>query len=295
MINQHNEAPTVLAWQADEAVQLRSLWDRVAALAWIPGDAARFVIQIGQRCRTQLAVATARSLAVFLHDRQPRAKVEIVDPDGRREWGSFALYDVAAAEPLGVAGLAATRGLRVPRLWFESFHLITVAAAHPDPAARVAAVLDAQADPLRRLRNAYSDDVLAYEAHRLAASDLSIACGTMSWTEPTAECWWAVSTSDIAADHAVALATGIAPMELPTLRRFARHELIPPDVTLQSTLPSLDGYATSMWRARTHAARERIIDARRALAYDFATGRRNVHKIPGYVRRQLASRRGGAA
>lgn len=296
MIGQVEHVPVVLGWRDAAAVPPRALWEGVEALAWLPAGAGRFVIQVAQRCRTPLVVETARSFAAFLHERQPTATIEIVDPAaGSGEWGRFAVYDTAVDEPLRVAGVAATRGVRVPRIWFESFHLITVVAAHPDPTTRLAAVLDAQADPLRRLGNAYAFDVLQYEAHRLAASDLSIACGSASWNEPTSEHWWAVSSSDIAVDLALASAAGIDPMRLPTLRTFARHELIATQVALHGALPHLRGYVAPAWMARAQATRARVIDAERTVAHDFMIARRNLDKIPGYVRRRLATRRRGAA
>jgi hypothetical protein len=288
--------PVVLAWRDGAAAPARALWERLDGLGWLPADPGRIVIQLGQGCRSPLAVETVRSLAGFLRERTLSAPIQILDQAAEADaWAAFDPYDVTAVEPLCVSAVAAKRGLRVPAFWFEPSFLITVAAAHPDAVTRLAGVLDAQADPLRRLRNRYTSGVLAYEAHRLAASDLSIACGTASWNDPASEHWWAVSASDVAVDQAVAAAAGVDATELPVLRGFARHELIGASVEPAGTLPRLRGYVAPRLVASVHAARSRLGASGLAVAHDAALVRHNLHKIPNFVRRRLAARKGGAA
>lgn len=275
---------------------MSKLWQSVGKLGWLPEAPSRIVIQVGQSFRSALVVETARCLADFLSDRVPGGVIEVVDPAASSsEWERFRLRDSAIDCTLTLSGIAVPEGLAVPKLWFESFFLITVSAAHPDRAAQLACVLHAQAEPLRRLGNCSTPQELIYEAHRLAPSDLSIACGYARFDESASERWWAVSLSDIAVDQAVASAAGVDPARLPMLRALTRHERITSPAELVGTLPRLDGYLAPAWKAHASAARSGISASQRAVVHDLIMVRRNLHKIPGFIRRRLAARRRGAA
>jgi len=289
--------PTVLGWRADaagEASGLQALWSRVGELGWLrpnPADHPLVVLQIGERGRSPLVIRTARRLVEFLREGWPALAIDVLDPVAQAdEWDGLRLR--SGGDAVTLSGIAASRGLAVPSLWFTPFYLITVAAVGPEPVTRLAGVLDAQADPLRRLRNPYAPSTLIYEAHRLAASDLSVACGHARWNHGDTERWWAVGTDDVAVDQVVASAAGIDPMQLPMLQSLARHELVATHVELQGSLPRLHGYVVPAWKARIRAARLRVTGSHRAVAHDLALVRRNLRKIPGYVRRQLGTRRG---
>ena len=183
----------------------------------------------------------------------------------------------------------------VPKFWFESFALITVAAAHPDPGARLAAGLDAQTDSLRRLGNRQPPQALIYEAHRLAPSDLVVVCGHARWNDPGSDGWWLVGRNDVGAEHTVASAAGIDATRLPALRALACHEVLPPPPQLTGSLPELHGYLAPEWQMRVLAARSGADNLRRAVAHDVVMVRRNLGKVPHFLRRRLAARATGRA
>jgi len=270
---------------------LAGLWQQADQLRWFSASPSRIIIQVGQAFRPALALDTAASLAAFLADRIPQCAIEILDTAARPdEWPGLARREVRAEDALFVSGVAATEGLLVPGFWFESFALITVAAAHPDPHTRFAAVLDAQADSLRRLPNGHPWQTLVYEAHRLAPSDLVVVCGHARWNDIGSEAWWVVGREDLRVEQAVATAAGIEVPQLPALRAMARHEVLPPAPRLTGSLPELKGYLAPQWQARVLAARSGADGLRRGVAHDLRMARRNLGKVPHFVRRQLAAR-----
>ncbi len=289
----------VLSAQAPEeniSARLLEVWRQADQLGWFSAPSRRIVIQVGQACRSTLALQTAHSLAAFLRDRISTCTIEVLDSAAApEEWSGLARCDVRADDALCVTGVAATRGLLVPQLWFESFVLITVTAAHPDPAARLAAVLDAQADPLRHLKNQYPPHVLIYEAHRLAASDLVVVCGHARYSDPGSDAWWIVGRSDVGVEQTLATATGIDPTHLPTLRTLARHEAFSPVPRMAGSLPDLKGHLAPEWQMRWLAARSGADGLRRAVVHDVTMVRRNLGKVPHFVRRRLAARGKGRA
>jgi len=250
---------------------------------------SRIVIQIGQRWRSTLSLETALSLAQFLVQRAPHTRIEIFDPAaGGSEWEAFAVCDVVTEAPVCLADRATPAGLRVPVLWFESYFLVTVATVGPLRAGRFSGILDAQADPLRQLGNTQPPEVLSYEAHRLARSDLAIACGYVPRGEPAAEPWWAVSPSDVAVDQVVARAAGRAPETLPHMHWLANHEVLAPAPEMLGHLPRLPRYAPSVWQARTRLVRLKASTSWHMMVRDMRMVHRNLHRIPHFVRRRVA-------
>lgn len=293
MSARRDDSTPVLTWRqtADDPA---GLWARVSGLGWLP-ESPRVVLQIGPRHRSPLVLATARSLARFLQERHPQTRVELLDPEGRHaKWTVQGVASIGDGAAIQVSGIAAAE-LAIPRLWFEAFTLITIAPCMPCPRSRLAGILDAQAEPLRRLRNRHDAAVLAYEAHRLAPSDLAVACGTTRRAECDSERWWAVGPSDVGVESVVAAAAGVGAARLPLLRAVARHERLPAPERLGEALPALGGSLAPAWRVGAHAAREHITATARGALRDALVVRRNIGKIPGYVRRKLASRAGGAA
>lgn len=293
MSARRDDSTPVLTWHgaADDPA---GLWERVSGLGWLP-ESPRVVLQIGPRDRSPLVLATARSLARFLQERHPQTRIEWLDPEGRyAEWTAHGTASIGDGESIHVSGIAAAE-LAIPRLWFEGFTLITIAPCVPCPRSRLAGILDAQAEPLRRLRNRHDAAVLAYEAHRLAPSDLAVACGTTRRTDRSSDRWWAVGPSDVGVECAVAAAAGVSPARLPLLRAVARHERVPALERLGESLPVLHGYLAPAWRVSANAAREHVAGTARGAVRDAVVVRRNLGKIPGFVRRKLASRARGAA
>jgi exopolysaccharide biosynthesis WecB/TagA/CpsF family protein len=271
------------------STSLEALLEDAGAAGWLPrGD--RIVVQLAGRVRSADLVDCARSLVGFLRQRLPKARIDVLDPTGDAdEWRAFGARRIEAGRGLGVRGIAVPE-LRVPELWFQSYSMVTVVAPHPSPAARMAGALEAQAGALHDLGNAHDGAALAYEAHRLAASDLVIACGRTRFGDCASEPWWAVSPSDVLLDHAVAGAAGITPSRLPSVQAVARQERLPELPVAAPRLPRLTGYAAPPLVVALTRFRARLSAAAHGLGRDARMAVHNAGKIPGYVRRRLASR-----
>lgn len=272
------------------AQALADLWMQAEGRGWFATPLPRIVVQVGQRWRSALVVETAASLARLLANRAPSAQVETVD-SGTEPFRleSMRISKDATSPVLAVSGITA-RQVRIPEWWLESFFLITVTGAGPDPMGRISAVLDAQAEPLRRVGNSLASASLAYEAHRLFASDLVVACGTTRRDDPTTEAYWFVSPSDIAAEMALMRATGCEPSQMPYIKTLARHELLP-KLDLKDIAPTMTGYVTPSWQVRLNAVRATIVASRTTALQDLESLRHNLQRLPLAVRRRLAMRK----
>lgn len=281
----------VLAGEGRSA-SLESLLENAGGAGWLPrGD--RIVVQVAGRGRSADLVACAQVLVRFLRQRLPKARIDVLDlSGGPNDWRALGARRIEAGRGLGVRGIAVPE-LRVPELWFQSYSLVTVMTPQPSPAARLAGALDAQAEALRAVGNRHDGAALAYEAHRLAASDLVIACGRARFGDAAAAPWWAISPSDVMLDQVVARAAGIAPWRLPSVRAVARQERLPECAAPVPHLPALTGYAAPAFVVALARSAARLTAGVRELTRDARMARRNVGKIPGFVRRRLASR--GAA
>jgi hypothetical protein len=281
----------VLCWPAESSGPqpvLSSLWQRVAELGWLPVATPRIVIQIGQAWRSPIVEETARSLIEFLGNHVDVA-IDVLDAAAAGDrWGRARVRNVAAEDTLDLSADAMRGALTVPRLWFESFSLVTITGAGPSAASRISCVLDAQADPLRRLGNPPVREALIYEAHRLAGSDLAVACGHVGKDDPASRRWWAVSASDVAVDQAVASEAGIEQPDVRDVRALARHELVAPPPEMLGNLPRLRGHAAPPWQMRVAAVRTTALACRHVLSHDLAMLRSNLHRVPGFLRRRRA-------
>ncbi|HET8579914.1 MAG TPA: hypothetical protein VFL31_02870, partial [Nitrospiraceae bacterium] len=238
--------PTVLGWRAPstDPRALGPLWQNINDLGWLPEQPIRIVIQVGHESLSPVVSETVHALALYLENRL-KSTVEVLDaPGSGYGWKGLPILAVAKEDVLELSAAVARAPLIVPRFWFSPHFLVTVTGAVPSPTARIAAVLDAQAGVLRRLGNAELAEILVYEAHRLAASDLSVVCGTTK----TSGFWWAIGTNDVAVEQAVAHAAGIEQSGLPWLRALARHELLNPPPAVLGGLPSLHDHAAPAWR-----------------------------------------------
>lgn len=277
----------VLAHRQSEQTLAQALGDlcrKVETAGWLAGETPRVVVQVGQRWRSSLVVETAKSLAAWLAGKVPRAEIELRDAAAHAN-GQHAEGD--AGRPFVVAGITAD-DVRIPEWWFESRFVITVAGAGPARAGRLSGVLDAQAEPLQSLGNQLSPASLAYEAHRLFASDLAVACATLHRDGPTSEACWFVGPSDVAVEMALMRASGCEPSGMPYIQMLASHEILPV-LALEGIPPRIGGYLAPQWQARGNALRTRWDARRQAALRDARAFRRNLWRIPSAVRRRLSA------
>ena len=269
------------------SARLRDLVGRVAGLGWLEGAVSRAILHVGSCGRSALALETGHALATALRERSPALRLDALDPaSSNGEWSGVPRLTIDRAESVVVRG---PRGvaLRVPRLWFEPFFLVTIAAVHPDRRWRVGGVLQAQAEILAHLNPGAPASLLLSEAHRLGASDLAVACGTHAGTGD----WWVASPSDVLVEGAVARAAGIDPRDLPGVRTIARHELVASWEAVH-VAPDLRGVATGAFGATVLAAQERGVAAGRRTLEDVGLVARNLRKVPQALRRRLSARAG---
>jgi len=277
---------TVAQQGAPRAEVLRDLLTQAASRGWLDVPAGRAILHVGTSGRSALAAETAQAVVATLRDRVPSLRLEVLDPaEAFGEWNGVPRLVVDREETGQVQG---PRGImiRVPRFWFDSFFLVTVATVHPDRRWRIAGVLQAQAELLAYLNPGMASSVLLAEAHRLGASDLAIACGS----HPADGDWWVASPNDVLVDGAVARAAGIDPRELPGIRTIARHELVE---SWEATAPAeLSEIAHGAAAARMLEAREQGATAVRRTLEDARLVTRNLRKVPQALRRRLAARWG---
>lgn len=286
------KSPTVLGWRESAKPPqevFRHLWQQVEYLGWLRGLAPRIVLQIGQTGRSAIVLETARSFVTFLAERVPDIVLEVLDPAAQSgDWGAVPVRDVAVEDTWCITGVTTPPDLIVPALWFESYALVTIAAVGTPSFGRLSGVLAAQAEPLQRLQNPHTPETLLYEAHRLARSDLLVACGYAHQHDPTSAWWWIVSASDIAVEQVVAGAAGLAPETHAALRALSRHEVFAPTPQLCGDLPRLYGYAPPVWQVRTNAIWLRVNAWWHTVIHDLRMLRRNVPRIPRAIGRRLA-------
>jgi len=264
------------------AAPISAIWSRVPQLAELGAISKHALIQTADDVG---AVSdTVRSIAAVLST--AGGCVEVVGgPEAASSVGPLRVRDVSREEHLGLVGLGSPARLTVPTLWFERVCLVTVVGLAVDGTRRFRGILDAQSAPLRRLGNPHSREQLAYEAHRLAASDLCVVCAYRDRDHQPL--WWAISRSDVELDSFVCRLAGLNPAALPTLRELIRHEVLPE--AGQVVGPELPRCATA--RIRPGAALDalgRMRAVARASVAEWTVIRKNVHRIPHAVRRRLA-------
>jgi len=267
----------------DRSALLHDVWRQAGDRGWLPGSSTRVAIQVGQAHRSQVVVDTARSLAGYLARERPVVGIEVFDSRGD-EWGSLRTRDLVREDSVRIVGVALPRGVTIPSAWYESLFLVTITGVGADWAARLCGVLSAQAEVLHRLANPSDPEALWYEAHRLAASNLAVACGDEGGG------WWAIGADEVAVDQALAMAAGVPSERLPCLRALARHE-VPLAARVVGTLPSLQAAAAPAAGAVALAAGRHLRASGRRLREDVAGLRRNLHRVPLALKRRLAALR----
>jgi hypothetical protein len=281
----------MITWTATpaQAPNLPELWECAGQRGWMSFAGMRVVIQFRPSPSSRVLLDTVGSLARYLADNG--ARVELFAAAGHSgDLNGLHVRALNTADTVSVENIAGTGSLAVPRFWFESFRLITVAEAYPSSSSRIAGTLDVQADALIHLGNRGGREALVCEARRLATSDLAIACGYADRNSSSSQRWWVVGPDAVAVDQRVARAAGLDPAALPNVRALARHVLLPSSTDETATLPRLAGCAGPAWRAHVSRLQSAVTSRWHVVHEDCVTSYRNLHKIPKLVRR-LAKRR----
>jgi hypothetical protein len=245
----------------------------------------RVVVYVAGRDR--LVVETAQSLLDWLNRQQLAERVEVLDLSGDRSpWGGNALVDLNTA-PLRIDAARLRAGATVPALWLEDFLLVAVCAAAPDPQSGLSAVLAAQARLLGGGVARTCD--LFYEAHRLLAADVSVACGSLRFGERGSGTWWAGSDSDVALEAAIARAAGGAPERLLQLRHLAQREPLDLRVSEGGRAPSLQGYLAPAWRTWLGRAGAEGGYVVRTAVEDLRAAASNLRRTRSFLERRLGN------
>lgn len=229
-------------------------------------------------------VETARNLVAHLR-RAGNVAIDVIDPGGNAaEWPGQRWIDLERVDRLRIDAVCLRNGAMVPTFWLDGFHLITITGAAPDPRYGLSAVLAAQADLLG------GDDVddlgAIFEAHRLLAADVYIACGTRSFGSPRSESWWAASNDDVSLECALAVAAGVAPAMLPALRYLARHQTMDTSDPIPQAPFALEGHVAAPGTVRIARTRASVLRFVHRLREDVALTSANLHRIPQFIERR---------
>jgi len=231
---------------------IRGTWEELSSaverLAGVEPRAGRVVIQACRVAASPVTAETAGRLAGRLGERYPGLEIEVaVDAPGALVPG--APRGPEAAPPVRLASPVDPDGVVVPSFWLERLQLLTVAPACLDSLCRITAILGAQASVLERLNPSMPRLALVFEAHRLAASDIGIVCGTAG--DPATP-WWLVGRDDVALEAAVAEAAGLVPWTLPQLRALGVTG--PEGITdeMDGVMPALAGLAGARWKSTAY-------------------------------------------
>lgn len=243
----------------------------------------RAIIHLACPTRSAIAYETTRSLLAFLRE-QTDGTCHVLESGGdASRWSGTERIDLDCSGRLKVDAACLRNGALVPSLWLEDFFLVTVAGVTADPRYGIRGVLAAQATLLNVTG---AEDLGAiFEAHRLLAADLNVACGTRRGELADSDSWWAASTDDVSLECAIAAASGITPMELPHLRYMARHETMPTATDTPGAIRLENNVAPPSTIRLTHASREirRWTDA---IRQDVTLASANLHRIPQFIERR---------
>jgi len=259
-------------------------WQSLTDAGWLSARGGCIVIHVARSARSTLVVETARSLIAYLR-RTNDAMIDVIDPGGSATaWPGLGWIDLAATERLRIDAVCLRNGAMVPTLWLDDFLLVTVTGAAPDARYGLAGILAAQAD---LFPEAERDDLeAAYEAHRLLAADLDIACGTRRYGAPDSESWWAASDDDVSLERALAAAAGVAPATLPALQYLARHELMTAPNEISAGAVALERYVAPAGTVRAARTRTRLARLGRMIREDVGLASVNLHRIPQFIERR---------
>ncbi len=252
------------------------LLDEIDAGCDLAAAGARVVVQVARTREPSVAAETAARLVAGLRRRHPELDVALLAvPAGEDRGPSAASWRLASpVEPDGV---------RIPTFWCEDVHLVTVAPVVTDVLCRIGAVLDAQAQILAELNPDLPRLDLLFEAHRLGASDVAIACGIDTNGTP----FWLVGRSDVAVEAAVAEAAGLAPSTLPHLRIFTDVDSSRAASARDAALPSVAGISPARWQSFGAAAVQAARRGMRRAVRDVRLAASSAERVPEFLRRHL--------
>ncbi len=278
---------TTVRWTtaAPGALQPDDAWLRsLADAGWLAPRNGRVVVHVARSARSTLVVETARALTAYLR-RTTDAAMDVIDPGGSASaWPGVGWIDLATTERVRIDAVCLRNGAMVPTLWLEDFLLVTVTGVAPDARYGLAGILAAQAD---LLPDAEHEDLdAAYEAHRLLAADLHIACGTRRYGAPDSGSWWAAGSNDVTLERALATAAGVAPATLPAFRHFARHELMTSSDDISPGAVALEQHVAPTGTVRAARARTHLARLGRMVREDVGLAAANLHRIPQFIERR---------
>ncbi len=272
-------------------------WDELTTHGYFENARTRpIVLYVARGGSEPRVVATARGFLAFLRRRLPHTAVEVLDlRRAASDWPDVPRVDLDAHPRRRLAAPRLPMGVDVPGRWLEPFFLVTIAGAAPDPHYVVSSVLAAQAELLRPQPGWDLD--LVFEAHRLFAADLNVACGSRIYGDDTSDSWWAASTHDVSLEAAIAAAAGAGPLDVPQLAHLARHETtsMVRAAKVFGDVPRLERYLaprSTVWRAR---ARERLRHSSWMIGTDVRLAAANLSRIPQFVRRRWPRATEGAS
>lgn len=266
---------------------LRDLLLAAADGGWFDCSASRVVIEARGAEQNPAAARTARTLAAFLSESGRFESVYIAGLPSATGPPSTIGVDTRASQLIRVAAPLSVDGLLIPRDWFEHDYVVAVDACRRSAWGEISGSLNAQAESLRRLGNRLDCDSLVYEGHRLASPDVAIVCGHTTPDQVPSHQWWAIGTSDVAVELALADAAGVEPRTLSSIKALSRHGLLPDHVALIGELPFLGEYHAPTWRRFVKPVYTAVTRFWAALRRDVSRSRRNLHKIPRAVSRRL--------
>ncbi len=273
---------------------LAELWRDVSRRQWLPDVEGVVAIQVCGRRRSPEFRATVRSLAQALAAAST-GPVVIVDPqrDGSA-WASWPVRNPSSEPAYEVACGAWPGELRVPALWFEPCAIVTVFEIEPSSRGRISGALEAQASILRSVQEGFvSYGALVTEADRLASSDLAIGVSS-TVAHGGRGGWWVASPSSVAADEAINAAAGLDPMRFPARRYLEGHVRLQPAArTPDETRPCLTHLAAPRARMLQSVLTDNVRTLLTMAGRDYRNARRNLHRIPGALRRRLPVLWGG--
>ncbi len=271
-------------------------WDELAAQGYFDEARTRpVVLHVARGGSEQRVLATTRGLLAFLRRRFPDTTIEILDPRARdSDWPGVRRLDLDATPRRRVAAPTLPNGVDIPGRWLTPFFLVTITGAAPHSRYLVSSVLAAQAELLGP--QPAKDLDLVFEAHRLLAADLNVACGTRVYGDDASESWWAASTHDASLEAAIAAAAGADPLRVPQLAHLARHETASMlGNATGSDVPRLERYLAPRSAVRRAAAREWCRHWARTIGTDLRLAAANLSRIPQFVRRRWPNAIRGAS
>ena len=273
---------------------LAELWRDLSRRQWLPDVEGVVAIQVCSGRRSPDFQATVRSLAQALAAASAGPVVIVDAQSDGSSWASWPVRNPSIEPAYDVACGAWPGALRVPALWFEPCAIVTVFEIEPSSRGRISGALEAQASILRSVQEGFvSYGALVTEADRLASSDLTIGVSS-TVTHGDRRGWWVASPSSVAADEVISAAAGLDPMQFPARRYLEGHAKLQPAARTQDEArPCLTHLAAPRARMLQSVLTDKVRTLLTMARSDYRNARRNLHRIPGALRRRLPVLWGG--